>query len=63
MENIGELSIDDRWLKGQVDALMGAATPPLTLRRLDDVERRLRDVMLKQAEAKGPRSRPRRKCA
>ncbi len=53
MENIGELSIDDRWLKGQVDALMGAATPPLTLRRLDDVERRLRDVMLKQAEAKG----------
>ena len=53
MENISELSIDDRWLKGQVDALMGAATPPLTLRRLDDVERRLRDVMLKQAEAKG----------
>ena len=53
MENIGELSIDDRWLKGQVEALMGAATPPLTLRRLDDVERRLRDVMLKQAEAKG----------
>jgi len=53
MENIGELSIDDRWLKGQVEALMSAATPPLTLRRLDDVERRLRDVMLKQAEAKG----------
>jgi diguanylate cyclase len=53
MENISELSIDDRWLKGQVEALMGAATPPLTLRRLDDVERRLRDVMLKQAEAKG----------
>ena len=53
MENIGELSIDDRWLKGQVEALMGAATPPLTLRRLDDVERRLRDVMLKQAETKG----------
>lgn len=53
MENISELSVDDRWLKGQVDALMGAATPPLTLRRLDDVERRLRDVMQKQAEAKG----------
>ena len=34
-------------------AFGGAATPPLTLRRLDDVERRLRDVMLKQAEAKG----------
>ena len=53
MENISELSLDDRWLKGQVDALMSAATPPLTLRRLDDVERRLRDVMFKQAEAKG----------
>ena len=53
MENISELSLDDHWLKGQVDALMGAATPPITLRRLDDVERRLRDVMQKQAEAKG----------
>ncbi|MCY7304712.1 MAG: diguanylate cyclase [Rhodoferax sp.] len=53
MENISELSVDDRWLKGQVEALMSAATPPLTLRRLDDVERRLRDVMQKQAEAKG----------
>ncbi len=53
MENISELSLDDRWLKGQVEALMSAATPPITLRRLDDVERRLRDVMLKQSEAKG----------
>ena len=53
MENISELSLDDRWLKGQVDALMSAAMPPLTLRRLDDVERRLRDVMFKQSEAKG----------
>ncbi len=53
MENVGELSVDDRWLKGQIDALMAAATPPLTLRRLDDVERRLRDVILKQSEAKG----------
>jgi len=42
MENIGELCQDDSWLKGQVQALMQAATPPLTLRRLDDVERRLR---------------------
>jgi diguanylate cyclase len=53
MENIGELCQDDSWLKGQVEALMQAATPPLTLRRLDDVERRLRDVILKQSEAKG----------
>jgi diguanylate cyclase len=53
IQNIGELSQDDSWLKGQTDALMSAAAPPLTLRRLDDVERRLKDVIFKQAEAKG----------
>ncbi len=52
-ENIGELCNDDRWLKGQIDALMAASTPPLSLRRLDDVERRLKDVIFKQGEAKG----------
>jgi len=53
IENIGELSLDDGWLKGQADALKEAAQPPLTLRRLDDVERRLKDVIFKQTEAKG----------
>ena len=53
IQNIGELSQDDGWLKGQAEALMSAATPPLTLRRLDDVERRLKDVIFKQTEAKG----------
>ena len=53
IENIGELSQDDGWLKRQIDALMVAATPPLTLRRLDDLERRLKDVIFKQIEAKG----------
>ena len=53
IENIGELSLDDRWLTGQIEALMTASTPPLTLRRLDDVERRLKDVIFKQTEAKG----------
>jgi diguanylate cyclase len=52
IENIGDLSLDDGWLKRQIDALMQAATPPLTLRRLDDLERRLKDVMFKQVEAK-----------
>ncbi len=51
-ENIGDLSLDEQWLKGQMDALMTAASPPLTLRRLDDVERRLKDVIFKQKEAK-----------
>ena len=52
-QNIGELSLDDRWLKGQIDGLMVASTPPLSLRRLDDLERRLKDVIFKQTEAKG----------
>ncbi len=50
--NIGELSLDERWLKGQMDALISAATPPLTLRRLEDVRIRLKDVIYKQIEAK-----------
>jgi diguanylate cyclase len=52
-ENIAELSQDEHWLKGQMDALMTASAPPLTLRRLDDVERRLKDVIFKQKDAKG----------
>lgn len=50
-ENIGELSLDEQWLKGQMDALMTASSPPLTLRRLDDVEQRLKDVICKQKDA------------
>ena len=50
-ENIAALSVEDRWLHGQAEALMAASTPPLTLRRLDDVQRRLKDVIFKQTEA------------
>lgn len=53
IKNIGELSLDDRWLSGQIDALLSVTTPPLTLRQLDDVEYRLKDVIFKQTEAKG----------
>ena len=52
-QNISELSDDEHWLKGQVDALLEVSSPPLTLRKLDEVERRLKDVILKQKEAKG----------
>ena len=51
--NIASLSLDDRWLHGQAEALMAATEQPLTLRRLDDVQRRLKDVIFKQTEAKG----------
>lgn len=53
IENIGGLTLDDNWLKGQIEALLIAVMPPLNLRRLDDVERRIRNVMSKQTEAKG----------
>lgn len=51
--NIGELSLDVRWLKPTFDGLKKATTLPRTLRRLDDLGRRLKDVMFKQTEAKG----------
>lgn len=51
-ENIGELSLDDRWLHGQIEALMLASEPPLNLRRLDDLQRRLKDVITKQSDLK-----------
>ncbi|MCS4509418.1 sensor domain-containing diguanylate cyclase [Xylophilus ampelinus] len=50
-QNIGELSLDDRWLQGQADALQAAAEPPLTL-RLDDLQKRLKDVIVKQSESR-----------
>ncbi|MBC7682096.1 MAG: diguanylate cyclase [Ferruginibacter sp.] len=50
--NIGELCLDDQWLRGQIDGLVVASTPPLSLRRLDDVQRRLVDLIAKQSEAK-----------
>jgi diguanylate cyclase len=53
IENISKLTLADSWLDGQIDALLNAIKRPLTLRRLDDVERRIRDVMVKQDAAKG----------
>jgi diguanylate cyclase len=51
-QNMAALSLDDRWLSGQTQALVDATAQPLTLRRLDDVQRRLKDVIFKQTEAK-----------
>lgn len=51
-QNMAALSADDRWLAGQTEALVQATAQPLTLRRLDDVQRRLKDVIFKQTEAK-----------
>lgn len=50
--NISVLSVDDNWLRGQAEALLAAATPPLELRKLDDLQARLRDVIFKQGETR-----------
>ena len=52
IENIGELGLDEHWLARDFDALIAGAMPPLNLRRLDDLERRLKNVLFKQIEAK-----------
>ncbi|TRZ97468.1 MAG: GGDEF domain-containing protein [Rhodocyclaceae bacterium] len=52
IENIGELVLDESWLKGQIDGLLAVIEPPITMRQLDEMERRLREVIAKQGEIK-----------
>lgn len=51
-EHIRELSPDNPWLQGQMQALMQAAEPPLSARRLDELQSLLKTVIHKQGEAK-----------
>ena len=51
-EHLSVISPDNPWLQAQMQALMTAAEPPLSVRRLEDLQRQLRSVMHKQAEAK-----------
>lgn len=51
-ENIAELALGDAWMEAQTALLVAACEPPLSLRRLDDLQRRLRDVIFKQGELK-----------
>ncbi|MCB1916299.1 MAG: diguanylate cyclase [Rhodocyclaceae bacterium] len=53
LQNISQLVFDDRWLHGQLSVLNEAfADKPIDVRTLDDVERRLRDVIDKQGHLK-----------
>ncbi|MDO8934072.1 MAG: diguanylate cyclase [Rhodocyclaceae bacterium] len=52
IENINELVIDDQWMHGQVALVSDLVSQPLNLRRLDDVERRLKDLIFKQSSLK-----------
>ncbi len=52
IDNINELVLDDQWLRGQVAVVLDLVSQPLSLRRLDDVERRIKDVIFKQGALK-----------
>lgn len=52
IHNISQLVMDDRWLAGQLSILNEAFAGPLDVRVLDEVERRLRDVIDKQSQLK-----------
>jgi len=52
IENIAELVLDDQWLQGQVSAVTALVNQPLDLRRMDEVEQRLKDVIIKQSTLK-----------
>ena len=52
IDNISELVIDDNWLHGQLAVLMEAFAGPLDIRVLEEVERRLRQVIDKQSHLK-----------
>ena len=48
VDNISELVVDDQWLAGQISVVRDLVNQPLNLRQLDDVERRMKDVIVKQ---------------
>lgn len=52
IDNINELVLDDQWLQGQINVVLELVNQPLNLRRLDDVERRIKDVIYKQSSLK-----------
>ncbi len=53
LKNIGELVLDDRWMRGQIDALRALCDHPISARELDEVERRLREVIERQGSLRG----------
>lgn len=52
VENINELVIDDQWIQGQVATVRELLDQPLNLRQMDNVERRLKDLIYKQSALK-----------
>lgn len=57
--NITDLVLDDHWLHGQIEVVREIIDKPLSQRALDDAERRLREVLFKQAQLKASLSEAR----
>ncbi len=57
--NITELVLDDHWLHGQIAVVREIIDKPLSQRALDDAERRLKEVLFKQAQLKASLSEAR----
>jgi len=52
IENVGELVVEDHWLKGQIDIVRDIVARPLSIRSLSDAETRLKEVIFKQSQLK-----------
>ena len=52
IENISELTLDDQSMHGQIALVLDLFQQPLSLRQLDDVERRMKEVIYKQSALK-----------
>lgn len=52
LENISELLMDDSWMRGQIEVLRELIAKPLNARQIDDVERRLKELIEKQGALK-----------
>jgi len=48
-DNISELVVEDQWVTGQINMMRDLLLQPLDLRRLNEVERRMKDVIVKQS--------------
>jgi len=52
LENTSQLVDDDRWLHGQIAVVNEILAGPLSIRRMEEAERRLKEVLFKQSGVK-----------
>ena len=52
IENVGELVVEDHWLRGQIDIVRDIVAGPLNVRSIEDAESRLKEVIFKQSQLK-----------